>query len=144
MNAMRAFRTYLIVALGGVIGSIARYWFGDLGTTLLTDAFPWGILLVNVLGCFVIGFFSEATGASGMLTVSAELRAFVIVGICGGFTTFSSFSLGTVALLASGHWLSGIGNIVLSVLLCLIGVTIGVELVRFTNISTENVDHLGR
>jgi CrcB protein len=137
MNAMQALRTYLIVALGGSIGSVARYWLGDLGTTLLTDSFPWGILLVNVLGCFVIGFFSEATGPSGMLTVSAELRSFVIIGICGGFTTFSAFSLGTIALLTSGHWLSGLGNIILSIFLCLIGVTIGVELVRFTNIATE-------
>jgi CrcB protein len=137
MNAIQALRTYFIVALGGSIGSVVRYWLGDLGTTLLADSFPWGVLLVNVLGCFIIGFFSEATGPSGMLTVSAELRSFVIIGICGGFTTFSSFSLGTIALLTSGHWLNGLSNIILSVFLCLIGVTIGVELVRFTNISTE-------
>lgn len=143
MNFMRPLRTYVVIAIGGLIGSVARYWLGDLGTTLLTDAFPWGILIVNVLGCFVIGFFSEATGASGMLSVSSDLRVFVIVGLCGGFTTFSSFNLSTIVLLTSGHWLSGLANIVLSVACCLIGVVMGVELVKFTNISAENHDHWG-
>ncbi|HTH98900.1 MAG TPA: fluoride efflux transporter CrcB [Stellaceae bacterium] len=133
-------RTYLLVAIGGAIGSIARYWLGNLGDTLLSSTFPWGILIVNVLGCFVIGFFSEATGANGMLDVAPDTRSFVIVGLCGGFTTFSSFSLGTITLLSDGHVMGAIGNVSLSLVTCLTGVAIGIWLTRFTKLSTETME----
>ena len=94
-------------------------------------------MIVNLLGCFVIGFFSEATGSAGMLNVAPDTRTFVIVGICGGFTTFSSFSLGTLTLLQQGHPFAAIFNVALSVIGCLAAVTAGVWLIRFTNLSTE-------
>ena len=133
-------RTYLVVAIGGAIGSAARFWLGNLGSTLIYGTFPWGIMIVNLLGCFVIGFFSEATGSAGMLKVSSDMRSFVIVGLCGGFTTFSSFSLGTLALLQKGQLVAPIADVVLSVAGCLAAVTIGIWLVRFTNLSTEKME----
>jgi CrcB protein len=136
----RIVRTYLVVALGGAIGSAARFWLGNLGSTLIYGTFPWGILMVNLLGCFVIGFFSEATGGTGMLEVSPDMRIFVIVGLCGGFTTFSSFSLGTLSLLQHGQFLAPLANVVLSVAGCLFAVTVGIWLVRFTNLSTEKME----
>ena len=136
----RIIKTYLVVAIGGAVGSAARFWLGNLGATLIYGTFPWGILIVNLLGCFVIGFFSEATGSAGMLSVSPDMRAFVIVGLCGGFTTFSSFSLGTLVLLQKGQLLAPLANVVLSVAGCLAAVTIGVWLVRFTNLSTEKME----
>jgi CrcB protein len=134
-------KTYLVVAIGGAIGSVARFWLGDLGSTLVNGTFPWGILMVNLIGCFVIGFFSEATGSSGMLKVGPNTRTFVIVGICGGFTTFSSFSLGTLSLLQRGDLFLPIANVVASVIGCLIAVAAGGGLVRFTNISAENLEN---
>lgn len=140
MPDARVVRTYLIIALGGGLGSAARFWLSDLGSTLIYGTFPWGVLMVNLIGCFVIGFVSEATGSSGMLNVAPDTRAFVIVGLCGGFTTFSSFSLGTLALLLKGQLLAPLAYILSSVLGCLIAVAIGVWLVRFTNISTEELE----
>jgi len=140
MPDARIVRTYLIMAIGGAIGSAARFWLGNLGSTLICCTFPWGILMVNLLGCFVIGFFSEATGSAGMLNVSSDMRVFVIVGLCGGFTTFSSFSLGTLALLQQGQLLAPIANVVLSVTGCLAAVTVGIWLVRFTNLSMEKME----
>jgi len=141
MPDARIIRTYLLVALGGALGSVARFWLGNLGATLVYGVFPWGILLVNLLGCFIIGFFSEATGRVGMLKVSQDTRTFVMVGICGGFTTFSSFSLGTLALLQKGQLIAPMMNVILSVFGCLIATTIGIWLVRFTNLSTEEMEN---
>lgn len=136
MPGSTVIRNYLLLALGGALGSVARYWLGNLGPVVIQSSFPWGILWVNWIGCFVIGFFAEATGAKGMLNVAPEVRNFVIVGICGGFTTFSSFSLGTLALFKDGAFLP-FAYVVSSVIGCLLAVTLGVWLVRFTHLSTE-------
>ena len=104
--------------------------------------FPWGILWVNWIGCFVIGFFAEATGAKGMLMVPSEVRNFVIVGICGGFTTFSSFSLGTLVLFQTGEMFQSFAYVAFSVIGCLLAVTLGVWLVRFTHLSTQEGEDL--
>lgn len=135
MLDIRALKMYLFVACGGALGSIARFWLGNLGATLTSAVFPWGIIWVNWIGCFVIGFFSEATRATGLLQVSPETRNFVIVGMCGGFTTFSSFSLGTLALLDAGQLVQPLANVLLSVIGCMIAVCLGVWLVRFTHLS---------
>lgn len=136
----RAIRTYLAVAIGGALGSVGRLWLGNLGATLMYGTFPWGILMVNLIGSFVIGFFGEATGSSGMLKIGADTRSFVMVGICGGFTTFSSFSLGTLSLLQMGELVLPMANIVSSVAGCLLATAAGVWLVRFTNISAEKTE----
>lgn len=140
MPDMRAIKMYLLVALGGGLGSIARFWLGNLGATLTSAAFPWGTIWANWIGCFVIGFFSEATRASGLLQVSPETRNFVIIGFCGGFTTFSSFSLGTLALLDAGQLAQPLANVLLSIIGCLTAVSLGVWLVRFTHLSEGEND----
>ena len=116
---------YLFVALGGAIGSVGRYWTGLVVARAWGDAFPWGTLLINVLGSFVIGFFATLTLPDGPLPADANVRIFVMVGLCGGYTTFSSFSLQTLALIKAGDWPGAIGNAVLSVLLCMTAVAIG-------------------
>lgn len=139
MIGLNALKMYGLVAIGGAIGSVARYWLGDLGATLTHQAFPWGILWVNWIGCFVIGLFSEATKSTGLMPASAEVRNFIIVGICGGFTTFSSFSLGVLSLFT--HNLTGQAGayVLLSAVGCILAVTFGVWLIRFTHLTTEDV-----
>ena len=85
--------TYLWIALGGALGSVARYGCSSLIAQWFGEAFPLGTLIINVTGSFVIGFFAAVTGPDGRVLVSPNVRQFVMVGICGGYTTFSSFSL---------------------------------------------------
>lgn len=139
MISFTVVRMYVLVAIGGAIGSIIRYWLGDLGATITHAAFPWGTLWVNWIGCFVIGLFSEATKATAMMPASAETRNFVIVGICGGFTTFSSFSLGTLSLWNHGLVFEPVAYVLLSAIGCILAVTFGVWLVRFTHLTKEDV-----
>ena len=104
---------------------MARYGLSSLIAARFGDLFPWGTLIVNISGCFVIGFFATLTGPDGRVMVAPDLRTFVTVGICGGYTTFSSFSLQTLNLLREGDLLRGGGNIALSVAACMLGVWIG-------------------
>jgi CrcB protein len=115
---------YLWVALGSALGGMARYWM-TLAMAALTPNFPWGTILINILGSFVIGFFATLTQDGGRLSVPLEARTFVLTGVCGGFTTFSAFSLQTMLLARDGRWLQAVGNIALSLLLCLGAVAIG-------------------
>ncbi len=85
--------SYFWVALGGSLGSMARYWLSQVAAQIAGETFPWGTLLVNILGSFVIGWFSPQPASEGM-------RLFVMVGICGGFTTFSAFSIQNSQLVA--------------------------------------------
>lgn len=118
-------QTYLLIGLGGALGSMARHWSNGLAAAALGIAFPWGTLIINVLGSMIIGFAAAAMGAGGRFPVSDEARLFLMVGICGGYTTFSAFSLQTLTLLQNGEVLPAAGNIGLSVILCLIGVWLG-------------------
>jgi CrcB protein len=113
---------YLLVALGGALGSVGRYWTGLLAARLCGESFPWGTLLINVLGSFVIGFAAASTRPDGPLPASLNVRTFIMVGICGGYTTFSSFSLQTLALLRGGSAPAAVANIGLSLSLCLLAV----------------------
>ena len=97
------------------------------------ETFPWGTLIVNVVGSFVIGLFAALTGTEGRLLVPAEGRIFVMVGLCGGFTTFSSFSLQTLNLLNDGEKLFAAANVALSVVLCLAFVWLGHSLAVLIN-----------
>ena len=116
---------YILVGLGGAIGSVARLWLSGYIATLTRLAFPWGTIAVNVLGSFIIGFFATFAGPDGRWPVSLDARAFVMVGLCGGFTTFSAFSLQTLELAREGQLLQAGANIVLSVVLCLAAVALG-------------------
>lgn len=89
------------------------------------ETFPWGTLAVNVIGSFAIGFFGTLTSPDGRFLAPASLRTFFMVGFCGGFTTFSSFSLQTMNLAEDGEWLQAGANVLGSAVLCLIGVWLG-------------------
>ncbi len=118
--------SYLWVALGGALGSASRFWFSGVVARHFGETFPWGTLLVNITGSFVIGFFATLTGPDGRWMVPAWFRQqFFMLGVCGGYTTFSSFSLQTMNLLEEGEWFHAAGNIVLSVLCCLVAVWLG-------------------
>lgn len=117
--------TYLYVAVGGAIGSVLRYAGSGLIARHVNEVFPWGTFVVNVSGCFIIGFFAMLTGPDGRIVVSPDFRQFFMVGVCGGYTTFSSFSLQTLALARDGDMTRATLNVGASVLFCLIGVWLG-------------------
>ena len=115
----------IAVAVGGAIGSLARFWLAELFVALGMSAFPWATLLANVSGSMLIGVIAALTGPDGRLLVTPELRLFWMVGICGGYTTFSSFSLQTLTLAQGAEWSRAVTNIGLSVILCLVAVWLG-------------------
>ncbi len=114
----------LVIAAGGALGSVARYWLA-LWAAPLSRSLPWGTIGINILGSFAIGFFGTLTLAHGKLAAPETLRLFFMVGVCGGFTTFSSFSLQTLELLRAGAPGRALLNVTLSVLLCLAAVSLG-------------------
>jgi CrcB protein len=121
--------TYAWVALGSALGGLARYWLVLATFPLFGPVFPWATVLINILGSFGIGLFGALT-MEGRWAVPAEIRAFVMVGLCGGFTTFSAFSLQTLELLQKGRVELALANIGVSVLLCLGAVALGYWLGR--------------
>ena len=116
---------YLWVALGSALGGAARFFCTGVAAKLFGETFPWGTLLVNVLGSFIIGFFATLTGPDGRMFAGTTTRQFVMTGILGGFSTFSSFSLQTLNLANDGEWLQAGGNVGGSVVLCLVAVWLG-------------------
>ena len=125
--------SYLWIALGGALGTTARFWLSGVVAQSFGETFRWGNLVINVTGSFVIGFFGALTGPDGRMFVGSTARQFVMVGMCGGYTTFSSFSLQTLNLINDGEWFRAGANIGLSVLLCMIAVWVGVVLAAFIN-----------
>jgi fluoride exporter len=117
--------TYIWVALGGALGTSARFFVSGFVARQIGETFPWGTLIINVTGSFIIGFFATLTGPNGRLYVGSNARQFVMTGICGGYTTFSSFSLQTLNLANDGEWLRAGANAGLSLALCLIAVWAG-------------------
>jgi fluoride exporter len=113
------------IAIGSALGGMGRYWCSGIVARLIGETFPWGTLIINIVGSFVIGFFGTFTGPDGRMLVGTTARQFVMVGICGGYTTFSSFSLQTLNLMNGGEWLRVSANIGLSVGFCLIAVWAG-------------------
>ena len=116
---------YVLIGLGGAIGSVARFWLSGLVANQFGSTFPWGTLVINVTGSFVIGFFFTLTEPGGRLFASGNTRQFVMTGICGGYTTFSSFSLQTLSLAREGEWFRAGANTVGSVVACLVAVWLG-------------------
>ena len=116
---------YLWVALGGALGSVSRYWLSGLVAARFGESFPWGTLVINVTGSFIIGIFAAFSDPDGRALISPGARQFLMVGICGGYTTFSSFSLQTLRLVQDDEWLYAGGNVILSVVLCLVAVWLG-------------------
>ena len=116
---------YLWIAIGSALGGTARFALSGFVARAFGETFPWGTLIINVTGSFAIGFFNTLTGPDGRWFVSSQGRLFFMTGICGGYTTFSAFSLQTLNLAREGEWLPAGGNIAGSVALCLLAVWLG-------------------
>lgn len=129
---MPTFLTYVWVALGGALGSVARFWLNGL-VSLQFDTFPAGTLIINITGSFLIAFFGTLTDPDGRWLVSPNARIFFMTGVCGGYTTFSSFSLQTLTLARDGEWLYAGLNVLLSVALCLFAAWLGYMAATFLN-----------
>jgi CrcB protein len=115
----------MAVILGGGIGSALRFGIANFIAGRCGGAFPLGTLIVNLTGCFLIGLLAAVNAPDGRLMLGFHARHFLMTGILGGYTTFSSFSLQTLNLARDGEWLAAGLNILLSVVLCLIGVWLG-------------------
>lgn len=120
--------TYAWIAAGGAIGTIARYWINLMFTARFGEALPWGTIFINISGSFIIGLFAALTETGGRLPVPPEIRNFMLVGLCGGYTTFSSFSLQTLALIQTGEPGRALANVLLSVTVCILAVWLGFSL----------------
>ena len=109
---------WIAVAAGGALGSMARFWLAGAMTALTGPRFPWGTLLINVLGSFVIGVVAAVTLTPARVGLHPDIRIFLMVGVCGGFTTFSAFSLQTLELIQTGDVAPAFGYAIGSVVLC--------------------------
>jgi CrcB protein len=117
--------TYLWLGLGGAIGTMVRFWLDGVVSNRFGKTFPLGILTINITGSFLIGLLFALIGPEGRWLVRPTVYTFFVVGICGGYTTFSSFSLNTLNLAREGQWLYAGANVVLSVVFCLLAVWLG-------------------
>lgn len=115
----------LWIGLGGFLGTVSRYWIGTVMLEKWGHPFPLGTLIVNVIGCFLIGIIAGLKTSEAQLLFNLPSREFLIIGFLGGFTTFSAFSFQTLRLLQQSEWLHAGGNILGSVFLCLLAVWIG-------------------
>ena len=127
---------FLIIGTGGALGSMARFGVASLIDITMQKTGPvyfWGTMLVNITGCFLIGFIFSISTTDGRFYLSPLQRQFVMIGILGGYTTFSSFTLQTLLLAQDGQWWDAAANVVLSVVLCLVGVWLGATLAGMLN-----------
>lgn len=117
---------YLWIGVGSALGGMGRYWLSGAVAERFGETFPWGTLIVNASGSFVIGLFATLTDpGTGRWFVPMEGRQFFMIGVLGGYTTFSSFSLQTLNLARDGQWVWAGWNILGSVVLCLAAVWAG-------------------
>lgn len=119
---------YLLIGLGSAIGGVARAGAATAVTRLLGGGFPWGTILVNITGSALIGLVAALPAVDGRPFLETPTGQFLAVGICGGYTTFSAFSLQTLALLQQGRLLAAAGNVALSLVACLLAVWAGYAL----------------
>jgi len=133
---MQLLMQYLVIGLGGALGSMLRFGVGSLIDSNVQKTgylFPWGTIVVNITGCFVIGFIYTISTGEGRLLLSPLTRNFITIGILGGYTTFSSFSWQTLVLAQSGQRWEAAANVLISVVLCLVGVWLGAMLAAWIN-----------
>jgi CrcB protein len=133
---MQLLTQYLVIGLGGALGSMLRFGLGSLidsNVQKTGQIFPWGTIVVNITGCFVIGFIFTISASEGRIILGSLTRNFIMIGILGGYTTFSSFSLQTLTLAQDGQWWGAAANVLLSVVLCLAGVWLGAMLAGSLN-----------
>ena len=124
---------YVLVSLGGAIGSAARFWISGAIAQRYGTTFPLGTLAVNVTGSFVVGLLAAMTLPEGRWLLTPSARVFLMIGVCGGYTTFSSFSLQTLALAQEGEWFRAGANSVASFILCLVAVWLGYTCANLVN-----------
>ena len=122
-------RTLFLIALGSALGGVARNGMSAWVAQRAGDAFPWGTLAVNVLGSLVVGALA-GVGDAPRWGLSVEARQFLMIGVLGGFTTFSAFSLQTLRLIQDGDWARAAGNVLLSVGLGLAAAAAGYRMAR--------------
>lgn len=115
----------LLIFLGAGLGGVLRYWIANMVYSVAGRQFPYGTLVVNVTGCFLMGLLF-AVISERFDGFAPQLRAFVLIGLLGGYTTFSSFSIETLNLFENGAWMSAGLNVFLSVVLCILAVWAGV------------------
>lgn len=128
----------LLIFVGGGLGTLARWGLSGLVARHWGETFPLGTLIVNVTGSFIIGLFATLTGPEGRFLAPASLRQFFMLGVCGGYTTFSSFSLQTLTLAEDNQWFKAGANAVLSLVLCLVAVWLGHALALYVNSTKGN------
>jgi len=124
--------------IGGGLGTLARWGASGFVARHWGETFPLGTLVVNVSGSFIIGLFATLTGPEGRLLAPASFRQFFMLGVCGGYTTFSSFSLQTLTLAEDNQWFKAGANAVLSLVLCLAAVWLGHALALYLNSTKGN------
>ena len=122
------FAATLFVALGGAIGSVLRFWLTEISARMWGGDFPWGTVLANVSGAFLIGGIAALSVLGPRDLLGPLGRQFLMIGIMGGYTTFSSFSLQTLTMLQHGHLAKALVNVAGSVALCLVAVWAGYAL----------------
>ena len=133
--------TCLIIMAGGALGTLARYLISVLAAPI-SGNLPWGTIIINITGSFIIGLFGTLTLAHGRFPVSENMRLFVMIGLCGGYTTFSSFSLQTLDLMRSGAVTRAGVNIAASVVLCVAAVSAGHLIASYFNGGEKQVAQL--
>ena len=121
---------YLLIALGGAAGSVLRYLLGGVVQRSTGSGFPIGTMVVNISGCFLIGILVRQFLN---MQLSNDLRALLIVGFCGGFTTFSTFSAETLALIEGGEYSRATAYVFLSVILCLLATLTGMTAIQLVS-----------
>ena len=116
---------YILVMVGGALGTGARFWVSGFVAERGGELFPVGTLVVNITGSFAVGFFAAFVDPEGFFLMPPQLRQFFMIGVCGGYTTFSSFSLQTLDLVRDGDWFKAGLNSLLSFVCCLAAVWLG-------------------
>ena len=117
--------SYFWIGLGSAIGGVSRYWGSSVVVRLTNEGFPWGTIVVNVTGSLIIGFVATLMPPDSRVVIFPHARDFLMIGVLGGYTTFSAFSLQTLNLAREGQWVPAATNVFLSVALCLIAVWLG-------------------
>jgi CrcB protein len=126
LEMMETLKSYAWVGLGSVFGGMARFWVSGFVAEKFGQKFPWGTIIINITGSFLIGSLYAMTLPDGRLNTSRiVVSQLLIYGLCGGYTTFSSFSLQTLTLARDGQWLSAFANVMISVAACLVAVWLG-------------------
>jgi CrcB protein len=124
---------YFWIAIGSALGGVSRFWLSGVIARAFGETFPWGTLIVNITGSFLIGVIAALTVPDGRIFIGSTARLAIMAGFLGGYTTFSSFSLQTLALMQDGEWWFAAANILLSVVICMLAVWAGFALASSVN-----------